>query len=99
MSSPIKSLQNVQVSQVCSGGKHSVIVTSDGRVLVCGTDVLGLLGFENRKWKEQHKFQRMVSLDSEEITIVSCAEFHSLCLAKDGYVYTWGGNLHNVFND
>jgi hypothetical protein len=87
----------MEAIQVSSGGKHTIIVTSDGKILVCGTDVLGLLGFETRKWKEQHKFQRMGSLDLESIVQVSCAEFHSLCLANEGYVYAWGGNLHNVF--
>ncbi len=89
----------MEASQVCSGGKHTIILTYDGRIFVCGTDVLGLLGFESKKWKEQHKFQIMNSLDSEVITYVSCAEFHSLCLAKEGIVYTWGGNLHNVKNN
>lgn len=73
------------------------MLTKDGKGYVCGTDVLGILGVENKKWKEQHKFQRLSTLDTEFIIQVACAEFHSLCLTEDGYVYAWGGNLHNVF--
>jgi prophage antirepressor-like protein len=89
-------LQNQIITQVCSGGKHTAIITKEGKIYVCGTDVLGLLGFENKKWKEQHKFQKLSSLDLEYITQVACAEFHSLCLTNEGFVYAWGGNLHNV---
>jgi E3 ubiquitin-protein ligase HERC4 len=93
---PIKSLHNLVIVQACSGGKHTALVTKDGKIYVCGTDVLGLLGNENKKWKEQHKFQKLNVLDSEYITQVACAEFHSLCLTHEGSVYAWGGNLHNV---
>ena len=94
--SAIKSLQNQVISHVSSGGKHTAVLTKAGNIFICGTDVLGLLGTETKKWKEQHKFQILSSLDFEFITQVACAEFHSLCLTKDGHVYAWGGNLHNV---
>lgn len=95
---PIITLQNQIISQVCPGGKHTAVLTKEGKLYVCGTDVLGLLGVENKKWKEQHKFQKLASLDTEFITQVACAEFHSLCLTEEGHVYAWGGNLHNVKN-
>lgn len=60
--------------------------------------MLGLLGNETRKWKEQHRFQLLSSLDTEFITQVACAEFHTLCLSDEGYVYAWGGSLHSVNN-
>lgn len=95
--SAIKSLQNQVITQVSSGGKHTSVLTKDGKIYICGTDVLGLLGIENKKWKEQHKFQKISSLEFENIIQVACAEFHTLCLTKDGGVYAWGGNLHNVY--
>ncbi len=81
---------------MCSGGKHTAIVTRDGKIMVCGTDVLGLLGNDNKKWKEQHRFQKLNTLDTEFVIDVACAEFHSLCLTREGHVYAWGGNLSNV---
>jgi alpha-tubulin suppressor-like RCC1 family protein len=73
-----------------------VIATRDGKVLVCGTDVLGLLGNDSKKWKEQHRFQKLNSLDNDFVIQVACAEFHSLCLTRDGHIFAWGGNLSNV---
>ena len=58
--------------------------------------MLGVLGFESRKWKEVNKFQLLSSLDTEFVTQIALAEFHSLCLTEEGVVYAWGGNLHSV---
>ena len=95
---PIKSLQGSLISQISSGGKHTACITNEGQLYICGSDVLGLLGNEdeNSKWKESHKFKILTMLDTEVITMVACAEFHSLCLTDEGFVYAWGGNLHNV---
>jgi alpha-tubulin suppressor-like RCC1 family protein len=54
------------------------------------------LGLESKKWKEQHKFQKLPTLDLESVKQVACAEFHTLCLTTEGYVFAWGGNLHSV---
>ncbi len=89
-------MQKQIISQVSSGGKHTAIITNEGSIYVCGTDVLGLLGSDNKNWKEQHKFQKLVVLEEENVTEVACAEFHSLCLTDEGSVYGWGGNLSNV---
>lgn len=89
-------MQKQLISQVASGGKHTAIITNEGRIYICGTDVLGLLGSDNKNWKEQHKFQKLVVLEEEYVTEVACAEFHSLCLTGKGSVYGWGGNLSNV---
>jgi alpha-tubulin suppressor-like RCC1 family protein len=84
------------ITYISSGGKHTALLTDEGLVYICGTDVLGLLGMENKKWKEQHKFQVLSALDTEDIIQIACAEFHSLCLSKEGFVYAWGGNLGSV---
>ena len=72
-------------------------MTNNGKIYICGTDLLGVLGLENSKWQEFHSFKKLQTLDNEFIVEVSCAEFHTLGLTKDGVVYAWGGNLHNVF--
>ncbi len=90
-------MKDIVITHISSGGKHTALLTNTGKLYVCGTDVLGLLGNDNtKKWKEQHKFQKLSNLDFENIVQVACAEFHTLCLTEEGCVYAWGGSLYNV---
>ena len=100
--SPIKTFQSQIITSICSGGKHTVLITDQGKVYICGSNMFGLLGnnannevVTNQKY--QNKFKLMTFLDDNDefITQVACAEFHSLCLNREGQIFAWGGNLHN----
>lgn len=94
----MKSFKNQLIKFISSGGKHSAILLENGSLYLCGTDVLNLLGTDNIKWKEQHKFLKMTLLENENFTQIACAEFHTLCLNEKGEVFTWGG-AHSVRNN
>jgi alpha-tubulin suppressor-like RCC1 family protein len=91
-------LRNLNVVQIASGGKHIAVLTSNGKLYVCGTHILGLLGIDNKEYKDFSIFQKLTTLDHEFITHVECAEFHTLCLTNTGQVYAWGGSLHKVLS-
>lgn len=77
------------------GGKHSLIL-DEGKVYSCGSDLFGVLGTDNLKWKKFANFQKIEFFDDKQIIKVESAEFHNLALTSEGHIYAWGGNLHNV---
>ena len=83
--------------QVASGGKHTVILTSNSKLYVSGSVILGLLGIHKKQHTDYSLFQKMTSLENEVIVQVQCAEFHTLCLTNEGKVYAWGGTLNKVY--
>jgi len=89
----LKSFQNQLIKVISSGGKHTAVLLENGSIYLCGADVFNLLGTESRKWKEQHKFQKLTLLENEVIVQVACAEFHTICLNDRGEVFSWGGTL------
>ena len=96
---PIKSLKNKIISAVCSGGKNSMLLSNEGKVYICGSGMFGMLG-HNKSSNIQSitkKFQLLSEIDgeSEFISEIACAEFHSLCLNDKGHIFAWGGNLYN----
>ena len=98
---PIKTFQSQIISSITSGGKNSIILTNEGKVYVSGSNIFGLLGQINQENQninnEQYQkiFKPMKFFTEETIIQISCAEFHSLALNKEGNIYSWGGNLHN----
>ena len=41
--SPVNSLKLSLINQVASGGRNSIILTTDGQLLVCGSNIFNLL--------------------------------------------------------
>ena len=90
-------LINTSPSQIASGGKHTLLLTeNDNKILSCGSAEFGVLGNEvASKMKSHNTLSPIQTFEDEEITSISSAEFHSLCLTKDGFVCSWGGTLHS----
>jgi len=89
----LNSFRNQLIKSISSGGKHSAILLENGSLYLCGTDVLNLLGTDKRTWKEKHNFEKMTLLENEVFTEVVCSEFHTICLNKQGEVFSWGGTI------
>ena len=98
--SPVKSLKSSIIKSVKSGGRNTIILTSDGQVLMCGSNIFNLLA-NNPKFQNNEQYQKtfknlkFFEENNETIKKIAVAEFHSLALNINGEVYGWGGNLFN----
>jgi alpha-tubulin suppressor-like RCC1 family protein len=81
-----------KLASVHCGNKHTVFLTDDGEVLTSGVGEYGLLG--NGDTSDSHE---PVSLDAfADVTIaqIGVGVDHTLALASDGSIYSWGRNNH-----
>ena len=98
--SPVKSLKLSLINQVASGGRNSMILTTEGQLLVCGSNIFNLLA-SNAKIQNNEVYQKVFKSikffeeNEEKIKEIAVAEFHSLALNENGEIYGWGGNLYN----
>ena len=98
--SPVKSLKLSMINKVASGGRNSMILTSEGKILVCGSNIFNLLASDskvqnNEVYQKIFKTIKFFEENNEIIKEISVAEFHSLALNEKGEIYGWGGNLFN----
>ena len=98
--SPIKSLKLSVIKSVKSGGRNTIILTTDGQVLMCGSNIFNLLATESKFQNNelyQKNFKSLKFFEENNIIVkdIAVAEFHSLALNDNGEVFGWGGNLFN----
>ena len=80
--SPIKSLKLSVIKSVKSGGRNTIILTENGKVLVCGSNIFNLLA-TNSKFQNNEKYQKtfkplkLFEENNEVIKEIAVAEFHS----------------------
>ncbi|XP_068720941.1 E3 ubiquitin-protein ligase HERC2-like [Montipora capricornis] len=86
----ITGLAGKQVVQIACGSSHSAAVTSEGELYTWGRGTYGRLGHGN---SEDHLFPMLVSgLRGYHVIDVACGsgDAHSLAVADDGTVWSWG---------
>ncbi|KAI3370683.1 hypothetical protein L3Q82_007240 [Scortum barcoo] len=83
-------LHNKAVRAVNGGGGHSVLITENGEVFVCGQNHRGQLGLGHNA--DITTFQLCPS-PSERVTKVACGWDFTLLLTDSGCVYQWGRGL------
>ena len=98
--SPILSLEFQSIHSIKSGGRNAIILSSDGYIYLCGSNIFGLLALNNNIQNNEHYqkyFKKINYFIENQIIIkeVSIAEFHCLALSQNGRVFGWGGNLFN----
>jgi alpha-tubulin suppressor-like RCC1 family protein len=75
---------------VACGDKHTLILTTDGEVLSCGTGENGLLGTgDTGQVLVPTSLQALVEHD---IIAIATGTSHSLALTREGAVFSWGRN-------
>lgn len=94
--------QDEMVTDVALGASHSLIVTSDGRVLSWGRNFLGALG--DGTTVESHSpvdiTANFILNGDDIITNVYADGNHSGAMSEDNHIYKWGYNVYGtVGND
>ena len=77
-----------QIIQICKGKYHLMKLTSDGKVRCSGKPYFGVVGLGGAAWSETTEL--LPNLRNVKVIQIACGEFHSLALAENGDLYTWG---------
>jgi alpha-tubulin suppressor-like RCC1 family protein len=89
-------LGNSRITQVAAGGLHSLLLTENGSVFSFGLNEEGELGLG---WWRSSPYELVAKpidttkLDGRAITQLAAGRTHSLLLAEDGSVFSFGGNI------
>ncbi|XP_013413671.1 uncharacterized protein LOC106176012 [Lingula anatina] len=81
----------IQVVSVSCGAQHTLVLSNQG-LYSWGSSQYGQVGAGQRQ-----KYTRPMLLDSVQdvqFVSVSCGQYHSMALAADGRVFTWGWGVH-----
>lgn len=85
---PVPNLQNVRISQIASGGFHSLALTDEGKVLSWGHGGHGQLGHSSL---QNHRVPAEVqALADENIVYIACGGSSSAAITEKGKLYMWG---------
>ncbi|XP_067413265.1 probable E3 ubiquitin-protein ligase HERC6 [Emydura macquarii macquarii] len=89
----IQALEAQIIVHVSCGKEHSLSVCNRGKVFSWGAGSDGQLG--TGEFKEQRLIPKKIDgLSALRIIQVTCGHYHSMALAQDGRVFSWGQNSH-----
>ncbi|NWG26902.1 MAG: T9SS type A sorting domain-containing protein [Ignavibacteriaceae bacterium] len=96
-------LSGKSIIKISAGSGYSIVVASDGTVYTWGQNTYGELGngtSGSNAWKNVPVVVDMNGvLSGKNITEVAGGQNHSIALASDGTVYTWGNNSFGQLGD
>lgn len=81
---------------VAAGGAHSLALSSDGSIYAWGSNSDGQLG--DGSTTDSHVPAEVVVAD-RTFSAIAAGEDHSLAIAADGSLYSWGGNTVGQLGD
>lgn len=95
----ISSLNSINIISISAGDGHSICVSSSGTVYAWGASACGQLGIDQNDqlltdaegYPYQPKPIQVKLLLDYKIKEVACGDAHTLALAYDGLVFSWGG--------
>jgi hypothetical protein len=88
----VDGLVGKKAKEVACGGRHTIVLTENGRVYSFGDGDSGQLGhcnFENQLTPTLIN----VPLERKCIVQLACGWAHSMALTSDGHLYTWGDGV------
>jgi alpha-tubulin suppressor-like RCC1 family protein len=80
---------------IATGGPHSFVIDSGGKIHAAGSNDFGQLGLgDSGHASNRHSFTRVASLNRKDIAAIAVGGAHSLALSRDGKVYGagWSNN-------
>ncbi|XP_077300277.1 uncharacterized protein LOC143921047 [Arctopsyche grandis] len=80
---------SMKVAYVGCGSCHTVILTTKGRVYVCGNSAFGQIGDSSR---QKSNVPLKINLGSSPVTKITVGYFHTLALTLKNEVWTWGSS-------
>ena len=80
------------IVKAAAGREHTLLLTSEGSVLVAGTDSYGQCGLGHSAPFVRGYAPIGGQLASKRVVDISCGEYSSAALCDDGSVLTWGFN-------
>ncbi|MCN9243593.1 Ig-like domain repeat protein [Streptomyces sp. RY43-2] len=86
-----------QITAIAAGERHSLAVTSDGRVFAWGRNDLGQLGDGTTIFRTTPVETLLPA--GVQATAVAGGEGHSLAVTSDGRVFAWGWNAFGQLGD
>lgn len=84
----ITSLGRTRVVSVCSGANHTMAISESGQLWTCGRGRHGQLGVGH--FHDEGILILVEALAHERIVSAAAGRFHSMALAADGKIFTWG---------
>ncbi|XP_055882453.1 uncharacterized protein LOC106072788 isoform X4 [Biomphalaria glabrata] len=79
-----------QITKVCCGSLHSVLLTEDGSVYLWGRNLEGQLGTGSR---QDERIPKMVtSINDQQIVAIASGGEFTLAFSSDGCIWAWGKN-------
>ena len=84
----IFSLNRTRVVSVCAGANHTLAISESGQLWSCGRGRHGQLGHGH--FHDEGVLTLVESIRGERIVSAAAGKAHSMALAADGKIFTWG---------
>jgi E3 ubiquitin-protein ligase HERC2 len=95
----IKEFDQLNVSKLVVGNRHSGAITQDGKLYTFGSGNWGVLGHGNEQNLHFNQPKLVESLAGVKVKDFAAGEYHSIALDSTGSVWTWGyGGKKGMFN-
>jgi len=86
----VTSFGSTRIVSVCAGSNHTLAISEVGHVWSCGRNRHGQLG--QGHMIDEAAFFMVDDLRNDRVVSVAAGKFHSMALAADGKLFTWGDN-------
>lgn len=91
----ISKKNDVYAADVVCGYAHTIILTTTGRIFVCGNNTYGQLGLGDNK-KRTKPVELNFFDDTDPVFMISCGFFHNLALTTKRRLFTWGATPQSL---
>jgi E3 ubiquitin-protein ligase HERC3 len=88
----ITSLYRTRIVSVCAGANHTLAISEIGQLWSCGRGRHGQLGHGH--FHDEGVLTLVEAIRGERIVSAAAGKAHSLALAADGKIFTWGDAKH-----
>ncbi|SHF48132.1 RCC1 domain-containing protein [Pedobacter caeni] len=87
----VRSLDGYQIAEISCGGNHTLVRTTDGKLLASGSDQYGQLGGKGKKFKFT-EIKLPTGVAAADLTQVTAGRESSFILTRSGVLYAAGKN-------